>query len=284
MQVIPIPLFDDNYAYLVHGAKKENSFLVDPADEKVIHQWLQKNSEYTISHILVTHKHWDHAGGVPALVKQLAADYQKSGKNDKIEVVVGAPEEVAYGTKNVKETVSFDVNEIKVTNYWVPCHTRGHQLYFLENVNTKDKQNDPSDTETVNRCVFTGDTLFIGGSGRFFEGEPAEMQKNFDLIRKLPGDTFVFCGHEYTLDNFKWAAGIYPENQAVLDRYKWAQELRSNKKYTIPSTIQKEIETNLFMMTADEKLQKKFQVSSPIELMAKLRDWKNNKKTFDNEL
>lgn len=280
MKVTPIPLFSDNYAYLVHGAKKENSLLVDPADEKVIYDWLQKNPEYTISHILVTHKHYDHAEGVPGLTKRLNADYEKAGNNTKVEVVVGAAEKVNYGTMNVEGEGSFSVNEIKVTHTDVPCHTRGHQLYYLESQDHKDEKNDSSNTKSVNRCVFTGDTLFIGGSGRFFEGEASEMVENFKKLRSLPKDTFVFCGHEYTLDNFKWASQIYPTD-AIKKRFEWAQQTRDKGAYTIPSTIEDEIKSNIFMMTDDSELQQKFKVSNPVDLMHHLREWKNNKKVFE---
>ena len=285
MQVIPIPLFDDNYCYLVHGAKKESSLIVDPADFKTIYDWLQKNSEYTISHILVTHKHWDHAEGVPDLRKKLEEDYQNAGtgKNSKVEIVVGELEKKDYGTINVEATGSFEVNDIRITHIPVPCHTVGHQLYYLEDLNNTSKKNDPEKPKDVMRCVFTGDTLFIGGSGRFFEGNAEQMQGNFDEIRKLPEDTFVFCGHEYTKANYEWATKIYPENESISRRLKWAQQMRDKGLYTIPSTVKDEIDSNIFMMTRDAELQKKFGVSDEVSLMKELRSWKDNKKTFEDK-
>ena len=280
MQVIPIPLFEDNYCYLVHGSKKDSCFLVDPADEKAVYDWLQKNSEFKLSHVLLTHKHWDHAGGAAELVKKLEEDYKAAEKPSKIEIVIGAAEGKDYGTKKVEGVGSFDVNEIQVTHISVPCHTIGHQLYYLEDLNNKEKKNDPSEPKTVYRCVFTGDTLFIGGAGKFFEGTAEHMQKNFDEIRKLPEDTFVFCGHEYTLSNFQWASAIYPENEALMKRFKWAEEMKNKGLYTIPSTVKDEIETNIFMMTGDPELQKKFGVSDKVGLMKELREWKDQKKTF----
>lgn len=284
MKVNPIPLFTDNYCYLIHGSAKDKSFLVDPADEKAVHDWLKKHPEYTISHILVTHRHWDHAQGVPGLAERLKKDYQHSGKNSHIEIVVGAAEKQPYATKNVGSAGSFEVNDIRITHIPVPCHTIGHQLYYLEDLNHLETKNDPQEPKNLYRAVFTGDTLFIGGVGKFFEGGPTEMQKNFDEIRKLPKDTFVFCGHEYTLDNFKWAMGIYPENETVKKRYNWAKEMRAKGFYTVPSTVGDEIESNVFMMTRDQTLQKKFGVTNEIKLMEKLREWKDKKKTFSSEL
>ena len=283
MQVNLIPIFEDNYCYLVHGSKKENCLLVDPADEDIIYDWLQKNPELMVSHVLLTHKHGDHAGGAPGLVERLEEDYKAAGKPTTIEIVIGAGENQSFGTKKVKGVGTFEVNEIKVKHISVPCHTGGHQIYYLEDLNNKEKKNDPSEPKTVYRCVFTGDTLFIGGAGKFFEGTAEQMQKNFDEIRKLPEDTFVFCGHDYALANFQWASAIFPENEALMSRYRWAEEMNKKGICTIPSTVKDEIETNIFMMTGDPALQKKFGVEDEASLMKELREWKDQKKTFESK-
>jgi len=287
LRVIPIPLYEDNYAYLIHGSKKENSFLVDPADANAIFSFLTSNPEYTISHILLTHKHWDHAGGVPDLLKLMQEHYTQKGYPEyKVEVVSGANDNIPNTTISIPERTSFDVNEIKITAIPTPCHTRGAVCFYLEDINNTDKTNDTTleNVEDCYRCVFTGDTVFIGGCGRFFEGTAEEMLKNFDVFGTLPKDTFVFCGHEYTVSNLEFADNIEWENEAYGKKLIWAQEKRKNGIFTVPSTVGEESEMNIFMRCRTESLQKKLGKSDPVEVMATLREYKNNKMSLKQKL
>jgi hydroxyacylglutathione hydrolase len=283
MRVIPIPLFEDNYSYLVHGANKKNSMLVDPADSAAILQYLKNNKEFIVTNILLTHKHWDHAGGVPELVKSIPELYKDEGIVDyKLEVYGGSEDNIPNTTVSVKEKTTYSIEEIKITALPTPCHTRGAISFYLEDTENSGKTNDKTltNTDECYRCVFTGDTLFIGGSGRFFEGTAKEMLANFDLLSSLPLDTYVYCGHEYTVSNLEFSVGIEWENTAYEKKLEWAKTKRSSGAYTIPSTIGEEQDHNIFMRCRIPELMKKLEKDNPEDVMATLREYKNNKTTL----
>jgi len=259
-------------------------FLVDPADANTVFAFLKDKPDITISHILLTHKHWDHAGGVPELLKLLKDFYTEQGQVDyNTEVASGSYDSIPHTTISISEKTSFSINEIQITGIPTPCHTRGAICFYLEDTSSNDKINDTSlaNTDSCYRCVFTGDTVFIGGCGRFFEGTAEEMLKNFDEVEKLPKDTYVYCGHEYTVGNLEFATGIEWENEAYEQKLKWSRERRNDGKYTIPSTVGEESNINIFMRCRNPKLQEKLGKSDPIEVMSLLREYKNNKMSLN---
>lgn len=141
MKIIPIPLFADNYSYIILNEKNLKAALVDPAEAEEIWKVLLKDfSEYTVTSILLTHKHWDHAGNFRDLIQKLMAARKSSsfGEASKIEVYCGANENLEGTTIPIKEPTSFDLNEIKMKVFPSPCHTRGHCLYYLEDPESKD--------------------------------------------------------------------------------------------------------------------------------------------------
>ncbi|PIC47414.1 hypothetical protein B9Z55_006783 [Caenorhabditis nigoni] len=166
-------------------------------------------------------------------------------------------------TVNINSVVLFQIR-----SFSTPCHTSGHICYFVS---------DPSN-ESEPPVLFTGDTLFIAGCGRFFEGTAPQMDTALNKILKvLPEETLVYPGHEYTVANLKFAAHVEPQNPDVAAKLKWAQEQREKGLFTVPSTIFDEKATNPFMRVVEsEEVQKTVETNDPIEGMAKLREMKNN--------
>jgi hydroxyacylglutathione hydrolase len=279
--IVPIPLFEDNYSYLIY-INPEVGVLIDPADSDQIKSFL--SSEYPsmiISHILLTHKHWDHAGGVQELITY----FEK--KNQKIHVVAGEEENLNYVTIPIigKEQTINIFNKIPVKCYKVPCHTKGHLLYHFEmNVkNSKEKHIKDNKFTSIN-CLFTGDTLFIGGSGKFFEGDAQDMYYNLELIKSLSIDTQIFCGHEYTVSNLEWALGIEWENDKIREKLTRCKELVSKGLFTIPSSIQDELDTNVFLRYNSDTIKKRLNIQDEIEILSKLRDLKNKKMSLKSNI
>lgn len=179
-------------------------------------------------------------------------------------IVVGGDNRIDGINKLVKDGDSFNVGSICVHVYFTPCHTKGHVLYFV-------KDNSPP-------VLFTGDTLFIGGCGRFFEGTAEQMDYALNkVIKSLPLDTEIYCGHEYTVANLKFAKSIEPNNESVLKKLEWAQEQREKGLSTIPSTLKEELEYNPFMRVNEPDVKQRVGLAngSDIDVMGKLRELKN---------
>jgi len=142
-----------------------------------------------------------------------------------------------------------------------PCHTIGHTLFYLESITKVDNEYKESISSleslplfTMNKVIFTGDTIFIGGCGKFFEGTGEDMQKNVDTVKGLPEDTYMFPGHDYTEANLKWAEGIEWENGAYMNLLlKLAERIEKDPKvlgkYFMPTSLKEEKESNIFFRT-----------------------------------
>ncbi|KAJ3275241.1 hypothetical protein HDV01_000968 [Terramyces sp. JEL0728] len=233
LKVTPIPIFNDNYAYLLHCTKTNLSALVDPAEPIPA---------------MAAHHHNDHAGGNAKVVQQYPGIK-----------VYAADERVKEMT--IKASSPFKLGNLNITPLITPGHTTGSVSYFVE------------DSEGKEKVVFTGDTLFVGGCGRFFEGTKQDMYNSLiKTIGSLPKDTLVYCGHEYTKANLKFALSVDPTNQKLKSKYDWSQQ----NKCTVPSTLQDEWETNPFMRVEQPSVQNTVGVTDPVELMGTLRDLKNN--------
>ncbi|KAI8910828.1 hydroxyacylglutathione hydrolase [Gorgonomyces haynaldii] len=242
MKITPIPLFKDNYCYLLQDLVSQESALVDPA----LSSAFDPNSN--VSALLVTHHHADHAGQVHVIAEQ------------EPQLKVYAADDRVKGIRNkVQDRVPFHLGTLKITPIFTPCHTAGSVSYFVE------------DTQD-GRAVFTGDTLFSSGCGRFFEGNGHEMYQSLSILASLPKDTLVFCGHEYTLSNLRFAKHIEPENPDIQKKLEWAEQT----DYTMPSTIESELLTNPFVRVSNPELQKLLGNSDPVSLISLLREQKNN--------
>jgi hydroxyacylglutathione hydrolase len=171
------------------------------------------------------------------------------------------------------EGATFALGETRVTVRSVPCHTRGHVLYCLSS------GADDSAAAPQPGAVLTGDTLFVGGCGRFFEGDTAEMRRNLvDVIGTMPPATELFVGHEYTVSNLKFAASVEPGNADVAERLAWAERTTAAGGATTPTTVAWELRTNPFMRLDVPEIRAAVGCApgdDPVKVMAALRELKN---------
>lgn len=211
-----------------------------------------ESGDLKLKSIVNTHHHWDHSGGNSKVLSQLSA---------KVPIIGGKDCQAVSETPADRSKFSIGKN-IEVTAYYTPCHTQDSICWFME---------DKSKNE---RAVFTGDTLFIGGCGRFFEGTPAEMHTALNkTLASLPDDTKVFPGHEYTKANVKFLIKVAPEDSAVQKLEKLAND---NKETQGLSTIGDEKKHNLFMRVDTAEMQKATGKQDPVDVMGALREMKNN--------
>lgn len=255
MHIQSIPMWTgghDNYAYLVIDDKSKDAFIVDPANPEevtpVLKQAIQ-DGKINLTAIVNTHHHWDHAGG-----------------NDKIRSELGTPKLPIIGGKNCQSVTKtpadgevWKLGDITVKGLYTPCHTQDSICWFLQDGDDK--------------AVFTGDTLFHGGCGRFFEGSAEEMHTALnETLASLPDDTKVYPGHEYTKSNVKFGVSVL-QNEAIKKLESFAE---NNKETQGKFTIGDEKLHNVFMRVEDPEIQKATGKTNPIEVMAQLRTMKNN--------
>lgn len=253
--IIPIPAFSDNYIWLVREGR--DAAVVDPGDAAPVLDFLAREG-LTLTAILNTHHHGDHVGGNVALLERFAVP------------VFGPAREVIPGrTQALVEGDSFTVPGIGCTLSVldIPGHTAGHIAYVGE-----------VGGESV---AFVGDTLFAGGCGRLFEGTPAQMTVSLAKLAALPPATRVYCGHEYTLANLRFAAAVEPDSPALRERIAREQRKRERGLPTVPSTIADERATNPFLRAANPAVFASAQahagraLADPVAAFAALREWKN---------
>jgi hydroxyacylglutathione hydrolase len=256
LTILTLPAFKDNYIWLIHDGVR--AAVVDPGDAEPVLAALAHHG-LVLSAILLTHHHADHIGGVPRLLRHA-----------QVPVFGPAGEEIAAVTAPLAEGARFTVPGIalEVTVLDVPGHTRGHIAYVAEGAGGK--------------WLFCGDTLFAGGCGRLFEGTPAQMAASLAKLAGLPGDTKVYCAHEYTMANLGFAAAVEPDNEALQWRLASEAGKRSDNVPTIPSTIELERATNPFLRASAPGIVASLEQAgrirpgaTPTELFAALREWKN---------
>lgn len=253
MKVRVLPALSDNYMYLIMDENTKQAAIVDPVAPDIVLQAVEEEG-VNLTKILTTHHHWDHAGGNKALVQKCKNALQVFGGDERVDALTN---EVKHGDK-------FTIGDIQVECIFTPCHTKGHICYHLT-------------AAGQTPAVFTGDTLFVAGCGRFFEGTAEEMHSALiDKLGALSDNTHVFCGHEYTLQNLKFAQHVEKDNTDIMQRIQWADDRRKNNKPTVPSTIGDEKKTNPFMRVGNSSVQKHAGTSTPIETMAAIRKEKDN--------
>jgi hydroxyacylglutathione hydrolase len=224
MQIVPVPAFSDNYLWLVHDDASGDTAVVDPGDAAPVLAETARRG-WTISQVWNTHWHPDHTGGNLAIKQATGARISGPAK----ERIPGR--DVAL---NEGDTVRLGNRVGRVIE--VPGHTLGHiALLFDEE-----------------RVAFVGDTLFAMGCGRLFEGTPAQMYRSLQRLTALPGNTKLYCAHEYTLSNARFAVHAEPTNAATAARLAGVEELRRAGEITVPTTVAQERETNPFVRATDE--------------------------------
>ena len=257
LSVVAIPAFNDNYLWLIHDG--QHAAVVDPGDATPVLATLATLG-LKLSAILLTHHHADHVGGVQTILQ-----------HHHVPVFGPAGEVIANVTKLLKEGDVIDVPQLplKLTVLDVPGHTNGHIAYVAQ----------------LQNWLFCGDTLFAGGCGRLFEGTPAQMVKSLSKLSALPPQTQVFCAHEYTIANLRFAQAVEPGNSALLARIAVEQAKRDRHIPTVPSNIALENATNPFLRYQQPEIIASLQHSDylkdatnsdPVAAFAALRLWKNN--------
>ncbi|CAG9864971.1 unnamed protein product [Phyllotreta striolata] len=253
MKIQILPALTDNYMYLITDETTKESAVVDPVEPDTVLQAVSAEGS-RLTKILTTHHHWDHAGGNEQLVKKYPGPLQ----------IIGGDQRIGALNTLVKDGDSFNIGNIKVDCIYTPCHTTGHICYYLSTPNQVP-------------AVFTGDTLFVAGCGRFFEGTPEQMYTALvEKLSRLPDDTRVFCGHEYTVQNLKFAQTVDSNNPQVHRKFEWAVDKRSKGEPTIPSSIGEEKATNPFMRVTLPEIQTQAGCNSPIAAMQTIRKQKDN--------
>ncbi|KAK3230486.1 hypothetical protein Dsin_002367 [Dipteronia sinensis] len=255
MKIFHVPCLEDNYSYLIIDESSKEAAIVDPVEpEKVLEAAKQHGVDLKI--ILTTHDHWDHAGGNEKMKEMVPGIKVYGGSLDNVK---GCTDKVENGDK-----ISLGAN-VNILSLHTPCHTKGHISYY---VTGKDGE-DPA--------VFTGDTLFIAGCGKFAEGTAEQMYQSLCVtLSSLPKPTHVYCGHEYTVKNLQFALTVEPDNTKIQQKLSWAQQQRQAGLPTIPSTIEEEMETNPFIRVDLPELQKLVGFHDPSEALREIRQRKDN--------
>ena len=253
--IIPIPAFADNYIWTLR--RGDAAVVVDPGDAAPVLAYLERE-KVRLTAVLATHHHNDHVGGVPELV----AKYP-------VPVFGPANETIPDRTRALREGDAVDVPGLGVTLRVldIPGHTAGHIAYF------GDVGDEPS--------LFCGDTLFAAGCGRLFEGTPQQMWASLSALAALPPATRVYCGHEYTLANLRFAQEVEPDNAALWERQAREEAKRARGAPTLPSTIGLEHATNPFLRAPVPAVRAAAErhagraLRDDVETFAALRAWKN---------
>ena len=252
LTVEPIKAFTDNYIWLV--STNEGSIVIDPGESKNI-QKLIDNNTIDLKGILITHHHYDHTNGLSELVKKNELEVYGPVNN-----IDGINHRLTDKDKISIIGIDFDVISI-------PGHTLDHIGFYSANAN--------------NPILFCGDTLFAGGCGKIFEGTYEQMFNALKKITKLPINTNIYCGHEYTLSNLKFALEADDTNKELIEEFKKVKNKINSNIPSLPTTLDKELKVNPFLrcdnINIQNKIIEKFKVSNnELEVFTALRKWKDN--------
>lgn len=252
LQIELVPLLKDNYAYLLHDQATGATAVVDPSEAKPVLA-VARARGWRITHVLATHHHWDHTGG-NLEIKQ-ATDCMVVGPGYDYDRIPGIDAGIEEGDRLMLGTAVADV-------LFIPGHTRGHIAYWF----------------AEEQAVLCGDTLFSLGCGRMFEGTPEQMWASLDKLRSLPPTTRVYCGHEYTQANARFAMTIEPLNPALLMRQRKVDEARAAGRATIPSTMGEERAANPFLRADEPTVAAAVGLAGadPVAVFAEVRRRKDN--------
>jgi len=259
-QVEAIPAFNDNYIWLLHDPERREAAVVDPGDAEPVLLALEQRA-LTLRSILITHHHRDHTGGVEMLVRRLGARVFGPAA----ESIAGLDQRLADG-----DTIPIWSDGPIARIVGIPGHTSGHIAYCLDSMG--------SDRRPL---LFCGDTLFAAGCGRVFEGTPAQMLDSLDRLAALPAETLVYCAHEYTVGNLRFAQAADLDSQSVKARIEEAIDLRAAGLPTLPSSIGIERQSNPFLRAGEPGVQAgvRAHLGAPpadrLACFAALREWKN---------
>ncbi len=244
-RVVPVPCLRDNYAYLVSAPGSAEAVVIDPSEAEPVVRALEREG-LSLSGILCTHHHWDHVGGNEALVERFPG----------LPVVASAHDQdrVPRITRTVRDGEELTIVGLTARCIDVPGHTLGAVAYVIGD------------------AVFTGDTLFVAGCGRLFEGTPAMMYDSLcKRLAALPPETRVFCGHEYTASNARFALAVEPENPALVTLAERARAASERGEPTVPSTVAAELAHNPFLRVDQAGIVARYGKATPEDTLGALR-------------
>ncbi|MCK0141771.1 hydroxyacylglutathione hydrolase [Aliiroseovarius sp. F20344] len=252
LELVTIPCLSDNYAFLLHDAKTGKTALIDTPDPLPIEDELETRG-WTLSEIWLTHHHWDHIDGVADLVASTGA--RVVGAEVDQHRLPPLDQAVTAG-----QSFGFSGHDVLVSD--VSGHTIGHIAYYVPDA----------------KAAFTGDSLMAMGCGRLFEGRPEQMWDSLQRLSKLPPDTQICSGHEYTGGNASFAITIEPDNQALRARRERIEAARAQGLPTVPSLLSEELETNPFLRAhlPSVKASLHMETATDAEVFAEIRARKDN--------
>lgn len=237
MRVVPVPVLQDNYSYLVIDETENVAAVVDCAEVDPVLE-AARCEGVRITTVLSTHHHYDHVGGNEELASRIPVRIYGNADD---------AARIPRLTDGVREGDTVHVGRLTGQVIFIPAHTSGHIAYYFPR----------------ERTVFTGDTLFAAGCGRLFEGDPAQMMASLAKLNALPEDTKVYCGHEYTVRNLEFAHLLEPSNEAIAQKLEWAKSRRAQNQPTVPTTIASERATNPFLRTHSPELRRSVRARIP---------------------
>lgn len=220
LTVLPLPVLADNYIYLLHDQDSRQTAAVDPGLAKPVLDALSLNG-WQLSHILVTHHHSDHTAGISELKAltdcTVIASAMDQHRIPSVDLAVTEHDKICIGKYSAQVIAT-------------PGHTNGHIVYYFSDHN----------------WLFSGDTLFVMGCGRLFEGTALQLWASLQKLKQLPPETQVYCAHEYTQSNGQFALTVEPDNVVLKEKMRRVDTLRTKGLTTVPSTIAEELATNPF--------------------------------------
>ena len=251
LEVFMFPCLSDNYGYLIHDPIQNLTASIDTPDVHAIEEALNQNN-WELDYIINTHHHYDHAGGNLELKKKtnckVIGPMQDKDRIPGIDQTIEHAEEFMFGSFVVK-------------GFHTPGHTTGHMVYHFESQNV----------------AFVGDTIFVMGCGRLFEGTPQQMLESLDLIMSWPDETLLYCAHEYTQTNAEFAITVDGMNENLIRRKSEVDNLRRDQIPTVPTQLHLEKKTNPFLRSDDEEIRMGLGMmeSTRTEVFAEIRNRKD---------
>ena len=251
IKISPVSTLQDNYVWVIIDSENKSAIIVDPGEAAPVHQFLTQH-QLKLKAILITHHHWDHTNGIAELLQHYQVPVFGAKKMETPEI-----------TNTVEDGANIKLPPFAFDVIAIPGHTLNHIAYYAKGM------------------LFCGDTLFAAGCGRMFEGTPQQLFHSLQKLAALPDDTNVYCAHEYTLNNLRFAKAVEPHNQKIMEKIEHIKKIREKQSPSLPSTILDEKETNPFLRCDSAEIKANVEahigkkLNSPLEIFTELRKWKD---------